>query len=671
MIAFTSVSLMGFAQNTLSSGLNQSNFNKDVKPQTDFYEYACGGWMQNNPLPAAYSRFGSFDQLQMDNTKRVNGIVTDLLKNKYPVGSVEQKLSDLYRLAMDSDRQNSEGVKPIASMLDRIKRADSKQQLFEQHCALGKYGIQLFSNFYFGSDDKNSSQNILNVYQGGLSLGDKEYYLDNDTSTAAIREAFKKHVVRMFMLSGFTAKEAEQNMAYVMEVETSLANASRSNTELRDVEANYNKMTMAELTAKYPHVEWLTYLNAMGVDSKTVQTLVVGQPGFLKQVDEVMAKLTLAQYKAVMAWRIINGAAPYLGDTFAAADFDFFGKVMKGRKSDYPRWQKSVSTVQSMMGEALGKMYTDRYFPESSKIRMEQLVANLQASLKERILAQKWMSDITKMNAVDKLNHFYVKIGYPKKWRDYSRLTIDPSASYYDNILNCNKFLVSYMIETKAGKPVDRDEWHMTPQTVNAYYNPSTNEICFPAGILQKPFFDSNADDAFNYGAIGVVIGHEMTHGFDDQGRHYDKNGNMKDWWTDSDAQQFAQRTRVLSDYFSGISVLPDLKANGELTLGENLADHGGLQVAYNAFEKATKEKPLTVVDGFTPEQRFFIAYACVWANNITEKEIRSRTKSDPHSLGRWRVNGSLPHVDAWYRAFDVKAGDKMFIPKNKRLTLW
>jgi putative endopeptidase len=671
MIAFTSMSLVMSAQSFQDSGLNLSNFDKNVSPKTDFFEYACGGWIKNNPLPNAYSRFGSFEQLQMDNTKRVNEIITDLLKKNYKSGSVEQKLSDLYRLAMDSDRQNHEGVRPISELLNNIKKAKDKQQLFVQHCVLGRFGMQMFLNMNFGTDDKNSNQNIMNIYQGGLTLVNKEYYLDNDASTMAIREAYKKHIAKMFRLSGFSEKEALQNMSYVMKVETSLAGASKSNTELRDVEANYNKRTIGELIYKYPHVQWLKYFNAIGIDSKYVQTLIVGQPNFLKQVDELISRLTLAEYKAVMEWYLINDAAPYLGDKFATASFDFYGKVMKGRKNDYPRWQKAVSTIQSMMGEALGKMYTDRYFPESSKVRMEHLVANLQESLKERIQAQEWMSDTTKMNAIDKLNHFYVKIGYPKTWKDYSKLIINPSESYYENILKCDKFLFNYSIEKRAGKPVDREEWHMTPQTVNAYYNPSTNEICFPAGILQKPFFDPNADDAFNYGAIGVVIGHEMTHGFDDQGRHYDKNGNMKDWWTEHDAKQFALRAQVLSDYFSNINVLSDLKANGALTLGENLADHGGLQVSFNAFKEAMKKTPLSVINGFTPEQRFFIAYAGVWANNITDKEIRSRTKSDPHSLGRWRVDASLPHIEAWYEAFGVQPSDKMFIPKDKRLSLW
>jgi putative endopeptidase len=671
LMAFASVSVMTMAQSQLKSGIDGAYLDKNVSPKDDFFEFACGGWSKNNPLPNAYSRFGSFDKLQEDNNKRINAILSDLLKNVYPEGSTEQKLSDLYKLAMDSDRQNREGIAPIMPMINAVKKAKSVKELFDMQCKLTKYGTQLFFGAGLGADEKDSKNNVMNVVQGGITLHEKEYYLDNDSATVGIREAYKKYIVRLFKLAGFSEKEATQNMKYVLTVETALAKASKSQTELRDVEANYNKMSLSEMEKNYPHVQWTKYFNNIGVETKYIQQMVVGQPSFVKKADEVIANLPLSQYKAYMLWNIIDDASPYIGEKFSEANFDFFGKTLKGRKVDYPRWKKSVDIVQSMMGEALGKMYVERYFPASSKERMEKLVANLQASLKERINAQDWMSESTKANAIDKLNSFYVKIGYPNKWCDYSKLQVSTKYSYYENILRCCEFLTAKDIEERAGKPVDKDKWGMTPQTVNAYYNPTTNEICFPAGILQKPFFDPEADDAFNYGAIGVVIGHEMTHGFDDQGRHYDKTGNMKDWWTAEDASNFSARTKVLADFFSNINVLPDLKANGELTLGENLADHGGLQVSFNALKIAMKDSPLQVIDGFTPEQRFFLAYAAVWANNITEKEIRSRTKSDPHSLGRWRVNGSLPHVDAWYEAFNVESTDKMYIPKDKRLSLW
>ena len=372
-----------------------------------------------------------------------------------------------------------------------------------------------------------------------------------------------------------------------------------------------------------------------------------------------------------MQWNVILGAANYLSDEMSNEYFNFFGKTMRGRKEDYPRWKRATNQVESQMGEALGRMYVAKYFPAAAKERMQNLVKQLQLSLAERIEKQTWMSEDTKKAALDKLNSFYVKIGYPNKWTDISALVIDPAKSYYDNVQACRMFWDKWDLDHKAGKPVDREDWYMYPQTVNAYYNPTTNEICFPAGILQKPFFDMNADDAFNYGAIGVVIGHEMTHGFDDQGRHYDKNGNMTDWWTADDAKNFTERAARCANFFSNIKVLPDLNGNGSLTLGENLADHGGLQVSFNAFKHATADKPLETINGFTPEQRFFLAYSGVWAGNITEKEIRSRTKSDPHSLGQWRVDGALPHINAWYEAFDIKPDNKMFIPETERVDLW
>lgn len=671
MMAMTTISLMAVAQEPLSSGLDRSNFDTSVRPGDDFYEYACGGWVKKNPLPAAYSRYGSFDQLQESNDKRINGILSELLNNSYEEGTIEQKLSDLYKLAMDSVRRNQEGVAPVMPLIKRLEAAKTNRQLLTIQLELAPYGEQEFFYAGFGADDKNATQNILNVYQGGLTLGQKEYYLDNDKATADIREAFKQHIVKMFQLFGFSKAVATKKMQNIMKVETALAKVSKSRTELRDPEANYNKMTLQEFQTKYPNLPLEKVMNAKGIKSQYLQEMVVGQPAFLEGANLLVGSIKPAEYRDVMEWGIIDGAANYLSDATVAEKFDFEGRVLSGRQENHPLWKRSTAQVQRMMGEALGKIYVDKYFPESSKKRMTTLVKNLQIALGERIAAQDWMNDSTKVNALLKLNTFYVKIGYPDKWTDISALKIDAKNSYYENIRACQKFWNKWDIEHRVGKPVDRDDWHMTPQTVNAYYNPTTNEICFPAGILQYPFFDPAADDAFNYGAIGVVIGHEMTHGFDDQGRRFDKDGNMQDWWTESDGKNFTERTDKYADFFSAISVLPDLKANGRLTLGENLADHGGLQVAFTAYKNATKYAPLGELDGLAADQRFFHAYAGVWANNITEAEIRKRTKSDPHSLGRWRVNGALPHVDAWYEAFGVKEGDKMFIPKAERLQLW
>ena len=655
----------------LKSGINLNDLDKSVRPADDFYEYACGGWMKANPLPAAYSRYGSFDRLAEDNNKRINGILKELQENTYPAGTVEQKLSDLYKLAMDSARREKEGLAPVMPLIKRLEAAKKKEQLFAIQLEMMPYGESELFGSYIGADEMDAMKNILTVRQGGLTLGQKDYYLENDEATVKIREAFKKHIVRMFQLFGFSKSAAEKKMKNVMKVEMALAKASKSRTELRDPIANYNRMTLSDFQAKYPYLQLEKQMNAKGIKSQYIQELIVGQPAFMEVADKLFASMTAAEYRDVMEWGLIDGSTGYLNDAVRAANFDFYGKVMSGRKEDHPLWRRSTNQVQGVMGEALGRIYVKKYFPASSKERMKTLVENLRVALGERIAAQDWMDDSTKVNALLKLNTFYVKIGYPDRWTDLTNLKIDAKKSYYENMQECARFWQAWQIDHTAGKPVDRDDWFMNPQTVNAYYNPTTNEICFPAGILQVPFFDPEADDAFNYGAIGVVIGHEMTHGFDDQGRRYDKVGNLCDWWTEADGKNFTERTQKFADFFSKIKVLPDLNANGQLTLGENLADHGGLQVSYAAFKEATKRKPLSTIDGLTPEQRFFIAYAGVWAGNITEAEIRNRTKSDPHSLGRWRVNGALPHVDAWYDAFGVKEGDKMFLPKAERLPLW
>ena len=682
------------AQTATGEGILTDNLDTTVNPGDDFYEFACGGWVTRHPLPPAFSRYGSFDTIEEENNKRINGILTELTEGTYTDGTVEQKLRDFYALAMDSTRRNAEGTSPLMPLINEMESARTTAELQAvqlKHAAFA-YGVPL--SIYFDADAKNAAMNIIYVNQGGLTLGLKDYYLDNDKATVDIREAFKKHIVRMFRLFGFKKSDAEKKMNAVITFETALAQISKSRTELRDPQANYNKTTLADFRENYPNIHFEELLNAEGVSSEFLQEIVVGQPAFLEGADRLIAELTVDDLRAYMEWDAITGAASYLSDETEEASFDFFGRTMRGRKENFPRQRRCTDQAERFMGEALGRLYTERYFPASSKERMQRLVENLQVSLAERILAQDWMSVPTKMAALKKLSTFYVKIGYPDKWKDMSGLVIDPEKSYYDNVMACREYWNKYNIKRKAGQPVDRDEWYMTPQTVNAYYNPSTNEICFPAGILQYPFFDPAADDAFNYGAIGVVIGHEMTHGFDDQGRQFDCDGNLVDWWTKADGDNFTARTDKYADFFSNIKVLPDLNANGRLTLGENLADHGGLQVAFNAYKHAaaeqkhteetepagandadetaeTKGRRQSAASIYTPEQRFFIAYAGVWANNITEKEIRSRTKSDPHALGRWRVNGALPHIDAWYEAFGVKEGDKMFIPADERLKLW
>ena len=648
-------------------GIDLTNLDTTVTAGEDFYRYACGGWIKKHPLTPEYSRYGSFDALRENNYTRLKGLIEELTGKDNEPGTSGQKIADLYTMAMDSLTLNSEGIAPIKEQLEKIGAMTAKEQIIPMVAELLNNGVSAYFSNYVYADPKNSEMNIFQLNQGGISLGEKEYYLDTDSVTADIREKYKAYIVNLFMLAGFPEEEARQKMADVMEIETAIAKESFNAVQQRDSEANYHKMSFAELVSTFPGIDWNAYLKGLGVSG--VNELNVCQIEPIKEVDKLINTLPITKHIAYLQYNLLDAAANYLSDDFVAARFDFYGKVLSGRQEDRPRWKRAVDVVDNMLGEAVGQIYVEKYFPAAAKERMLKLVKNLQEALGERIQAQAWMNDSTKAKAMEKLAAFHVKIGYPDKWKDYSSLEIKKD-SYWANICRANKWALTDMYN-RLGKPVDKDEWLMTPQTVNAYYNPSTNEICFPAGILQYPFFDMNADDACNYGAIGVVIGHEMTHGFDDQGRQYDKNGNLTDWWSKEDAERFTQRAQVMVDFFNGIEVLPGLKANGALTLGENLADHGGLKVAYLAFQNATKDAPLGVVNGFTPEQRFFLAYAMVWAGDIRDEEIRSRTKSDPHSLSKWRVNGALPQIQAWYDAFGVTPDDPMYIAPEKRVDVW
>ena len=653
---------------TKESGIRLANLDQTINPRNDFYQYACGGWMKANPLTDEYSSFGSFDQLAENNRTQIKGLIEELAKKQSQPGSITQKIGDLYNIAMDSAKLNADGVAPIKEYLDKLAAIKDRNGLSQEIATMHRDGFGPFFGLYVGADDMNSSMNMAQLYQGGLSLGEREYYLDGDDHTKEIRTKFEEHVDKMFQLAGFTAEEAQKAAKNVMKVETRLAEASKSAVELRDPYANYNKITVAQLKKEVPSIDWDAYFTTIGL--KDLQDVNVGQMDEIKTVADLLKKEDLDVLKAYLQWNVINTASSYLSDNFVAQNFDFYGRTLSGTKEMQPRWKRAVSAVNGVLGEAVGQMYTEKYFPAAAKERMIKLVGNLQKALGERIQGLEWMSEETKAKALEKLAAFHVKVGYPDKWRDYSNLEIK-NDSYWANIIRSNHFDHDKMI-AKAGKPVDKDEWLMTPQTVNAYYNPTTNEICFPAAILQYPFFDMNADDACNYGAIGVVIGHEMTHGFDDQGRQYDKDGNLKDWWTPEDAKNFKERAQVLVDYFGNIEVLPGLKANGELTLGENIADHGGLQVSFLALQKAMAENPLGKDEhGFTPEQRFFLSYANVWADNTRDEQIRLQTKSDPHSLGRWRVNAALPHISMWYDAFGVKEGDALYLPVEKRASIW
>lgn len=651
----------------MTSGIDLTNLDTAAVRGADFYQYACGGWMKKHPLTNEYSRFGSFDMLAENNREQLKGLIVEIAAGQNAQGTIGQKIGDIYNLAMDSVQLNADGMAPIKADLEKIASIKDKSEIIPLMAEMSHIGIRPYFSFFVDADIMDSKSNLFQIYQGGIGLDEKEYYLDNDDATTNIRNKYKEHIVKMFQLAGFDEASAQKNMEAVMDIETRIAKASFSAVEQRNPAANYHKMSLDELKKEVPGIDWDAFLNGIGV--KGVTELSVSQVEPVKEVEKIINNVPVENQIAYMQWNLIDRAAGFLSDDFVAQNFEFYGKALSGKQANQPRWKRAVSTVNGILGEAVGQMYVEKYFPAAAKERMVQLVKNLQTALGERIRNLEWMGDSTKTKAIEKLNSFYVKVGYPDKWRDYTNLNIEKD-SYWANVKRATEFELDYML-SKAGKPVDRDEWGMTPQTVNAYYNPTTNEICFPAGILQYPFFDMNADDAFNYGAIGVVIGHEMTHGFDDQGRQFDKDGNLKDWWTAEDAKRFDERAQVMVNFFDSIQVLPGLNANGSLTLGENIADHGGLQVSFQAFKNATKDAPLAVEDGFTPEQRFFLSYAGVWAANVRDEQIRLQTKSDPHSLGRWRVNGALPQIGAWYDAFGIKEGDPMYLAPEKRVSIW
>lgn len=648
-------------------GVDLANLDTTALPGAHFYQYACGGWMKSHPLTDEYARFGAFDMLGENNREQLRGLIEGLASTKHEAGSIAQKIGDLYNIAMDSVKLNKEGAAPIQAELDELARLKSSAEIYPLLARLAQEGVNPYFYLYVAADSQNSSMNIAHTYQGGMGMGERDYYIDNDEHTKSIRSQYEAHVVKMFQLAGFDEVAAQKASKAVMTIETRLAKAARSNVALRDPHANYNKLSIETLKQDFSTFNWDVFFEASGL--KGIKEIDISQPETMKEVATIIQTVPLQEQIAYLQWNLINAAANNLSDAFVAQNFDFYGRTLSGKKEMRPRWKRAVSTVDGSLGEAVGQMYVEKYFPAAAKERMVTLVKNLQAALSERIQNLAWMSDETKEKAQEKLATFHVKIGYPDKWKDYSSLEIK-NDSYWANMKRANAWQYAEMM-AKFGKPVDKDEWGMTPQTVNAYYNPSTNEICFPAGILQYPFFDMNADDAFNYGAIGVVIGHEMTHGFDDQGRQYDKDGNLKDWWTAEDAKNFEARAAVMVNFFDRIEVAPGVHANGQFTLGENIADHGGLQVSYQAFKKATATAPLRVENGLTPEQRFFLAYAGVWAGNIRPEQVLLLTKSDPHSLGKWRVDGALPHIAAWYEAFNITAKDPLYLPVEQRVSIW
>ncbi|MDR2628056.1 MAG: M13 family metallopeptidase [Dysgonamonadaceae bacterium] len=654
--------------NEAPKALDIANLDTTFTPGSDFYGYACGGWMSAHPLMPEHARYGAFDKLREENQSQVKALIEELSSGKAPEGSIAKKIGTLYRMAMDSVKLNADGATPIQDFLQEIEALKDKKDLSPQIAKMFRDGHLPFFSAYVYTDDKNSSENIFHLLQGGYQMGDRDYYLLPDTATQQIRQKYLALIERLFLLSGYETAQAQTAARLVMQIETELAQAAYPKEKLRDPEANYHKWTLAKLQKQVSAIDWPRFFSGIGLDK--LEDLNVSQPEPLMAMGEVIDNYSLDDLKYYLSWNVINSAAAYLNDAFVDASFEFYGKTLSGKQEPRPRWKRSVDAVNACLGEAVGALYVEKYFPPAAKEKMLQLVGHLKLALGERINALPWMTDETKAKAQEKLSAFRVKIGYPDKWRDYSDLSVTED-SYYGNIVRAGRFEFDYMM-SKFGKPVDKEEWLMTPQTVNAYYNPTSNEICFPAAILQPPFFNLAADDAVNYGAIGVVIGHEMTHGFDDQGRQFDKDGNLNTWWVPADAEKFNQRTKVLVDFFNNIIVLNDVHANGDFTLGENIADQGGLQVSWQAFQQVLPpDKKEETIDGFTPAQRFFLSYAAIWASNIRDEEILRLTKEDPHSLSRWRVNGALPHIDAWYEAFHIQPTDKMFVAKENRVFIW
>ena len=657
------------AQPALTSGIDKANMNLKAKPGIDFFEYAAGGWNAAHPLTPEFSRYSQFEALGETNNRQLRELIEELAVGKFAQGSLEQKIGAYYRLYMDSVRRNREDYEPIRPLLNEIESIRTRQDVQHAQARLHALNIENFFGIGCDADLKDARWNLMQVNQGGLSMGESDYYLGDDEPTRLIREAYREYVKKLFLMTGKDEATAQQQMEAVLAIETQIAKASYSPTKLRDVEGNYHKMSYRQLLSDFPGIDWSTLFLLNGIPA--FDSITVNQPEPIHEVERILAECPIDQLKAYLYFKVVDDAGSSLSDRFRQEVFDFYNHTMGGAETDRPRWKRAISAVESALGMAVGKLYVEKHFPESSKLRMTQLVKNLQTALGERIDQQEWMSEETKKMAHEKLNSFYVKIGYPDEWMDYTGLDIDEKLSFYENRTRAMQFLSRKFTDKRVNKRTDRTEWLLTPQTINAYYNPTTNEICFPAGILQPPFFNAEADDACNYGAIGVVIGHEMTHGFDDQGAQFDKDGNLKNWWTEQDAAQFKKRTDVMRNFFDKIEVLPGLHANGQLTLGENIADHGGLNIAYQALKNAMKTQPLTVKEGFTPEQRFFLSYGLIWASNAREQMIRQLVMTDPHSPSRWRVNGALPHIDAWYDAFHITKKDPLFVPKKQRVNIW
>lgn len=644
--------------------IDPTDMDLTVAPGEDFYMYANAGWMEKNPLKAEYSRYGSFDVLAERNQERLNELFQSMSNMKTKKGSVEQKIVDLYKQGLDTARRNVEGAEPVRALIESIFATADKAAFVEKLAELNKVGEGGFFGAGAEADLMDSNVQVLYLGQGGLGMGDRDYYLD--PANAALKDGYRDMLAKLFNLAG--VENAEARAAASVSLEEKLAECSWTRVQNRDMMAIYNPMTVADLNTRFPGFDYSRFAELMEVPADT--KVIVEQPSYFEAFGKIFEEAEMETINSYIAGQVLISAAGSLSDEFYAASFDFYSRQMSGVTEHKPLWKRAMSVPNGTLGEAVGKMYVAKYFPAENKARVLAIVNNLRASLASHIDSLDWMSDSTKVYAKEKLDSFTVKIGYPDKWKDYSDLNVDPELSYYANRQAASAWYVKDNL-SKLGKQTDRDEWGMTPQTVNAYYNPTTNEICFPAAILQPPFFNADADEAVNYGAIGVVIGHEMTHGFDDQGRLFDKDGNMTNWWTAEDAEAFAVKSQVLVKQFDEIEILPGVNANGSLSLGENIADQGGVSLAYTAMQNSWNGKHPADIDGFTAEQRFFLGYAHVWAQNITDEEKARLTKLDVHSLGKNRVNATLRNFQTFFDAFGIKEGDAMYRPEDERVMIW
>ena len=666
MTAFMAASCCSNKQDAPKKGIDQSYLDTTVSPKVDFYAHATGGWRKANPLKPEFARFGSFDVIAEATRENLNALFADMAKMDAEFGTIDQKISDLYKMGLDSTTRNEAGAEPIRDDVAALLSIDSKEALATKLGELSLYGEGGFYGIGVEADLTDSKHQILYMSQSGLGMGDRDYYLKPEN--AALKEGYRKFLETIFTLAGLDnpAKRAANALA----VENEIAKHFWSREQQRNIPAMYNPYSTADIVAAWPNLKFDLYFEAAEVPAQ--EKVIVCQPDFFDAIDKYMAKADLEQVKDYLLGQYISGCCGALSDDFYTANWEFFSHQMAGATEQQPRWKRAMAAPNGILSEAVGKMYVERYFPESSKKQMLELVNNLKDAFNQHIDELDWMSDETKAKAHEKLDNFIVKIGYPDEWKDYSTLVIDPKLSYYENMKAASRWYVADN-RSKLGQETDVTEWGMSPQTVNAYYNPTTNEICFPAAILQPPFFDPEADYAVNYGGIGVVIGHEMSHGFDDQGSQFDKDGNMVNWWTEEDRAKFEAKGQVLVDQFNQIEILPGLMANGAVTLGENIGDHGGLSIAFTAMENAMKQHPESNVeiDGYTPAQRFFLSYGAIWAQNITDQEKARLTNLDVHSLGENRVNVSLRNFQQFFDAFDIKEGDPMFRPESERVHIW